>query len=168
MRLDPRPAAGDPQRSASSPMLRGLLLVVLVANLLFFGFTRGWFDGLVRPAVAAATASRSGSPIRCDPRRIVLMPMASAPPGTSGSCLESAPVAAAEAAAAEAALKAALPPGSWTDQRSESTVGTTTVVTHVYRVGNADAAIGRTPHRPAARQLRARLQPLRPSSTPGR
>jgi hypothetical protein len=68
------------------------------------------------------------------------MPMASAPPGTSGSCLESAPVAGAEAAAAEAALKGALPPGSWSDQRSESTVGTTTVVTHVYRVGNADAA----------------------------
>ena len=68
------------------------------------------------------------------------MPMASAPPGTSGSCLESAPVAAAEAAAAEAVLKTALPPGSWTDLRSEATVGTATVVTHVYRVGNADAA----------------------------
>ena len=48
---------------------------------------------------------------------------------------------AAKSAAAEAALKAALPPGSWTDQRSESTVGTATVVTHVYRVGNADAAM---------------------------
>ena len=69
------------------------------------------------------------------------MPMASAPPGTSGSCLESAPVAGAEAGAAEAALKAALPPGTWTDLRSESTVGTSTVVTHVYRVGNADAAM---------------------------
>jgi hypothetical protein len=44
-------------------MLRILLLVLLAANLLFFGFTRGWFDGL--PACSrAATASPSGSPTR--------------------------------------------------------------------------------------------------------
>ena len=120
-------------------MLRGLLLAVLVANLLFFGFTRGWFDGLFGlQSHGDREPERIANQVR--PSNIVLMPMASAPPGTSGSCLESAPVAAAESAAAEAALKAALPPGTWTDQRSESTVGTTTVVTHVYRVGNADAA----------------------------
>ena len=42
-------------------------------------------------------------------------------------------------------------------------MGTATVVTHVYRVGNADAATGRAPRRPAARQLGARLQRLRPA-----
>ena len=120
-------------------MLRGLLLAVLVANLLFFGFTRGWFDGLFGlQSLGDREPERIANQVR--PSSIVLMPMASAPPGTSGSCLESAPVAGAEAAAAEAALKASLPPGSWTSQRSESTVGTATVVTHVYRVGNADAA----------------------------
>ena len=119
-------------------MLRGLLLVLLAANLLFFGFSRGWFDGVLGlQSNGDREPERLANQVR--PASIVLMPMASAPPGTSGSCLESAPVAGAEAAAAEAALKGALPPGSWSDQRSESTVGTTTVVTHVYRVGNADA-----------------------------
>ena len=120
-------------------MLRGLLLLLLAANLLFFGFARGWFDGLAGlQSHGDREPERIANQVR--PASIVLMPMASAPPGTSGSCFESTPIAGAEAAAAEAALKAALPPGSWTDQRSESTVGTATVVTHVYRVGNADAA----------------------------
>ena len=115
-------------------MLRVLLLVVLVANLLFFGFTRGWFDGLFGlQSLGDREPERIANQVR--PASIVLMPMASAPPGTSGSCLESAPVA-----GAEAALKGALAPGTWTDQRSESIVGTTIVVTHVYRVGNADPA----------------------------
>ena len=119
-------------------MLRIVLLALLAANLLFFGFSRGWFDGFAGlQSHGDREPERIANQVR--PASIVLMPMASAPPGTSGSCLESAPVAGAEAAAAEAALKGALPPGSWSDQRSESTVGTTTVVTHVYRVGNADA-----------------------------
>jgi len=92
-------------------MLRGVLLVVLVANLLFFGFTRGWFDGLFGlQSRGDREPERIANQVR--PASIVLMPMASAPPGTSGSCLESAPVAAAEAAAAEAALKTALAPGT--------------------------------------------------------
>ena len=120
-------------------MLKGLLAALIAANLLFFAFTRGWFDGVLGlQSNGDREPERLANQVR--PASIVLMPMASAPPGTSGSCLESAPVAGAEAAAAEAALKGALPPGSWSDQRSESTVGTTTVVTHVYRVGNADAA----------------------------
>ena len=120
-------------------MLRAVLLVVVAANLLFFGFTRGWFDGLLGlQSRGDREPERIANQVR--PTSIVLMPMASAPPGTSGSCLESAPVAAAEAAAAEAALKTALAPGTWTDQRSEAIVGTATVVTHVYRVGNADPA----------------------------
>ena len=118
-------------------MLRALLLAVVAANLLFFGFTQGWFDGFLGlQSRGDREPERIANQVR--PTSIVLMPMASAPPGTSGSCLESAPVAAAESAAAETALRAALPPGTWTDQRSEAIVGTTTVVTHVYRIGNAD------------------------------
>ena len=120
-------------------MLKGVLAALLAANVLFFGFTRGWFDGLLGlQSHGDREPERLANQVR--PASIVLMPMASAPPGTTGSCLESAPVAAAEAAAAEAVLKAALPPGTWTDQRSEALVGTTTVVSHVYRVGNADPA----------------------------
>ena len=120
-------------------MLKGLLAALIAANLLFFGFTRGWFDGLFGlQSRGDREPERIANQVR--PASIVLMPMASAPPGTSGSCLESAPVSATEATAAEAALKSALPAGAWTDQRNESTVGTTTIVSHVYRVGNADAA----------------------------
>jgi hypothetical protein len=101
---------------------------------------RGWFDGLFGlHARGDREPERIANQVR--PAAIVLMPMASAPPGTSGTCLESAPVAGAEAAAAEAALRAAVPAGAWSDLRSESTVGSTTVVTHIYRVGNADAAL---------------------------
>ncbi len=121
-------------------MVKIVLALLLAANLLFFGFTRGWFDGLFGlHARGDREPERIANQVR--PATIVLMPMASAPPGTSGSCLESAPVAAGGASAAEAALKAALPAGTWSDLRSESTVGTATVVTHVYRVGNADAAM---------------------------
>jgi hypothetical protein len=121
-------------------MLKAALALLLAANLLFFGFTRGWFDGAFGlHARGDREPERIANQVR--PAAIVLMPMASAPPGTSGSCLESAPVAGAEAAAAEAVLKVALPVGAWSDLRSESTVGTSTVVTHVYRVGNADAAL---------------------------
>ena len=120
-------------------MLKGLLAALVAANLLFFAFTRGWFDGVLGlQSQGDREPERLANQVR--PASIVLMPMASAPPGTTGSCFESAPVAGAEAASAESILKSALPAGTWTDQRSEQTVGTSTVVTHVYRVGNADAA----------------------------
>ena len=65
-------------------MLRVLLLVVLVANLLFFGFTRGWFDGLFGlQSLGDREPERIANQVR--PASIVLMPVASAPPGTSGS-----------------------------------------------------------------------------------
>jgi hypothetical protein len=121
-------------------MLKTLLAVLLAANLLFFGFTRGWFDGLFGlHARGDREPERIANQVR--PASIVLMPMASAPgTGAAGTCLEAGPIAAADAAAAEAALKAALPAGTWVDLRSESTGAATTVVTHTYRVGNADAA----------------------------
>jgi len=119
-------------------VLKGLLAALIAANLLFFAFTRGWFDGVLGlQSNGDREPERLANQVR--PASIVLMPMASAPPGTTGSCLESAPVAGAEAASAEAMLKSALPAGTWTDQRNEAIVGTSTVVTHIYRVGNADA-----------------------------
>ncbi len=120
-------------------MLKTLLAVVLAANLLFFGFTRGWFDGLFgMHARGDREPERIANQVR--PTAIVLMPMASAPAGTTGACLEAGPIAAADSAAAEAAIKAVLPAGAWVDQRNESTSGGATAVTHTYRVGNADAS----------------------------
>ena len=123
-------------------MLRAALVAILAANLLFFGFTRGWFDGLFGlHARGDREPERIVNQVR--PASIVLMPMASAP-GASASataaCLEAGPIAAGDAAAAEVLLKAALPAGAWVDIRSESTSATVLVVTHTYRVGAADAA----------------------------
>ena len=105
---------------------------LLIANLAFYAWTRGWLDGCRRRR--AATASRSGSPTRsarpasscAGPRR---------GPGTSGICLEAGPFAAAEAAARRRAERALAPGqlGRLAQQtRHES------VMIHVYRVGNAD------------------------------
>ncbi|MGZ5797092.1 MAG: hypothetical protein ACXWJG_09300 [Caldimonas sp.] len=121
-------------------MLRAAVVVIVAANLLFFGFTRGWFDGLFGlHAHGDREPERLASQVR--PTSIVLLPMTSASgAGGPGLCLEAGPIAAADVAAAEAALKAALPAGGWTDLRSETPGPTTTTVTHTYRVSGIDAA----------------------------
>ncbi|MEO8524647.1 MAG: hypothetical protein ABI460_08015 [Caldimonas sp.] len=127
-------------------MLKAALVAILAANLLFFGFTRGWFDGVFGlHSRGDREPERLASQVR--PASIVVMPMASASAsasnaGAATACLEAGPVAAGDAAAAEAMLKAALPAGGWNDIRSEATTGVkTSVVTHTYRVANADAAM---------------------------
>ena len=121
-------------------MLKAALVAILAANLLFFGFTRGWFDGVLGlHSNGDREPERLANQVR--PTSIVLMPMPAASGAVSGSCLEAGPIAAADVSAAEAALKAALPAGAWADIRSESPGGgVATIVTHTYRVGNADAA----------------------------
>lgn len=125
-------------------MLKAVLLAILAANLLFFGFTRGWFDGVFGlNARGDREPERIANQVR--PASIVLMPMASAPSASGSSaaatCLQAGPIAAADAAGAETALKAALPAGAWIDIRNETTSGSTAiVVTHTYRVANAEAA----------------------------
>ena len=130
-------------RVGEGAMLRAALAAILVANLLFFGFTRGWFDGLFGlHARGDREPERIANQVR--PASIVLMPMAAAPGASANAlvaCLEAGPIAAVDAAAAEALLKAALPAGAWIDIRSESASGTgPLVVTHSYRVGAADPA----------------------------
>ena len=121
-------------------MLKAALAVIVAANLLFFGFTRGWFDGVLGlHSRGDREPERIANQVR--PATIVLMPMASAPAASGpGQCLEAGPLASADAVGAEAALKAALPAGSWIDLRSESTSGKTTTVSHTYHVAAADAA----------------------------
>ncbi len=124
-------------------MLKAALAVIVAANLLFFGFTRGWFDGVLGlHSRGDREPERLAGQVR--PNSIVLMPMASAPSASApaGMCLEAGPIATSDAAAAEATLKAALPQGAWIDVRNETASGSgaTVVVTHTYRVGNADVA----------------------------
>lgn len=120
-------------------MLRAAVLALIAANLLFFGFTRGWLDGLFgMHARGDREPERLASQVR--PASIVLLASASAPRAGTLACLEAGPIAAADAAAAETALKGALPAGAWVDLRSESPGPVAPTVTHIYRVSGADAA----------------------------
>lgn len=123
-------------------MLRTLALLLVLANLLFFGFTRGWFDGLFGlSSIGDREPERIANQVRAS--SVVLMPMGAAPAvaaSAPGGCLEAGPIAAADAAAAEGILRIVLGPNGWTDERSESVLGGTPIVTHTYRVATTDAA----------------------------
>ena len=128
-------------------------MALIVANLLFFAFTRGWFDGVMGiRSLGDREPGRLAAQVR--PESIRLLPMAAAGSGASASaCYEAGPFTTAESSAIEPTLKAALPAGSWADSRSEAAgPGGTVVVSHVFRVGSADAALG-------ARLLTLRLEP---------
>lgn len=111
-------------------MLRTAVLLLILANALFFAWTQGWLAG-----VTGAKPHPEREPERLDrqvhPEHITVLPPggaasaaaapdaspASAPP-QRGACLEAGPFAAGATASALAALQAlqpALPPGSWQD-----------------------------------------------------
>ena len=121
-------------------MLRTIALVLLLANLLFFGFTRGWFDGMFGlSSIGDREPERMAAQVRAS--SVVLTPMSAAPAASAvvqAGCMEARPIAAADAPAAESILKIALAPGAWTDTRGEASIGGATVVTHIYRVADAD------------------------------
>ena len=122
-------------------MLRALIVALLAANLLFFGFTRGWLDGLFGlRSHGDREPERIAHQVR--PDSIVLLAAsapASAAAGATTTCLEAGPFAGADAAAVEAALRAALPDGSW----SESTIAGagSGAATRTYRLSTSDAAV---------------------------
>ena len=133
-------------------MLRSILIALVTANLLFFGYTRGWFDGLFG---LSSIGDREPERIAAQEHAniVVLTPMPAASAVAKTGCLEAGPIAAADSAAAEAALRGVLTPGAWMDTRNESIVGgSSVVVSHTYRVGNVDAAM-------AARLGALRLDP---------
>ena len=139
-------------------MLRFLLLGLLVANLLFFAFTRGWFDGIGLRSLGDREPARLAAQVR--PDAIRLLPMgAGASAAADAACYEAGPFAATEAVGAEAALRAVLPAGTWTDDRTESAGAVGTVVSHMFRVPNADPAL-------AARLASIRLDPTGRSFAP--
>jgi hypothetical protein len=153
-------------------MLRFLAVLLVAGNLLFFGFTSGWFDGVLgMHALGDREPERLAAQVR--PQSIVLMQMPAAAAASAAGgmtyetaavtktagCLEAGPIAAADAVLAEAALRGILPPGAWIDTRGEAPNGFTSVVTHTYRVDKADAAI-------AARLTALRLDPSGHSFNP--
>ncbi|ACB32501.1 putative signal peptide protein [Leptothrix cholodnii SP-6] len=94
-------------------MLRGLLAALLLANLMFFSWSRGWLDDVV-----GLSPQRDREPQRLAaqiaPEALQILPPATltrrAPPPV---CLEAGPFTPAELPQAESALRRALPEGGW-------------------------------------------------------
>ena len=122
-------------------MLRALLAALVVANLVYFAFTRGAFDGFGARSIGDREPERLAHQVR--PQSIRLLPAAAAASAVAETttCFESPAFGSAESAAAEAVLFANLPAGTWTDVRGERVTGTRTEPTHLYRIASADAAL---------------------------
>ena len=125
-------------------MLRALLALLIVANLIFFAFSRGSLDGILGlRALGDREPERLANQVR--PQTIRLLPVggaASAAPLDPGvPCYETPTFNAGDTAAVEAALVANLPAGTWVDHRGERNLGARTEATHIYRVIAPDAAL---------------------------
>jgi len=146
-------------------MLRTVVLLLVLANVLFFAWTGGWLDGIdgLRPH-AEREPERLSRQVR--PERIVVLPAdaasAALAPSTPepaaslpmrGACLEAGPFDTPATAAAVAALQALqppLPPGSWVDVASE-------------RPGGWMVYMGRYPNREALEKKEEELRRTRVS-----
>ena len=124
-------------------MLRLLLLALVVANLLFYGFTRGWFDGAMGiQSLGDRDPGRLAAQVRPDAVRLLPAGTAASAPADGVACYQAGPFAAADAASAEATLRNALPTVAWTDERTETTgAGGSIVVGRTFRVAQADPAL---------------------------
>ena len=101
-------------------MLRALIVALLLANLAFFAWTRGWLDTVVgvRPT-GDREPERMLREVR--PELIRILPASAAREAATVAlgCFESGPFTDAEIAAAEARAQSQLPPGSWTTVKTE-------------------------------------------------
>lgn len=101
-------------------MLRGLVVLLLVANLAFFAWSRGWLDGVVG---ARATGDREPDRLarQVRPDAVTLVPPGSrrVDGGAVPSCFEAGPFPPHEVAAAEAGLQRALPAVPWSNVRTD-------------------------------------------------
>jgi hypothetical protein len=103
-------------------MLRALVVLLLLANVLFFGWARGWFaPGWPPPRHGEREPERLAAQVR--PELITVLPAAAASEAVQAAraaaevCLEAGPFDAEGLAAAEGALAlAGLLPGSWERQ----------------------------------------------------
>ena len=96
-------------------MLRALVLVLLLANGAFFGWTRGWFaPGWPPPRQAEREPARLAAQV--NPERVTVLPprAGGSPAGAEPACMEAGPFADTDLAAAEAALsQAGVPANAW-------------------------------------------------------
>lgn len=100
-------------------MLRALVALLLLANAMVFAWSQGWLD--------TSFGTRSGA--ESDPARlarqlrpqnvVILSPTSARAAAAALACLEAGPFSATQISAAEAVLQPLLPPGSWTNVRSE-------------------------------------------------
>jgi hypothetical protein len=102
-------------------MLRRLVLLLILANLLFFSWSQAWLDG-----IAGLRAHPDREPERLArqvrPETIVVMPPGSqqTSAGAAASvCLEAGPFATGASVSAVATLQSALPASSWVELKSE-------------------------------------------------
>ena len=123
-------------------MLRALLAALVVANILFFAFASGTFDGLLgMDSLGGREPERLKHQVNSQSIRLLPSTPAASAVAEATTCFESPVFGAAESAAVEALLFANLPVGAWTDVRGERVTGTRTEPTHLYRVASADAAL---------------------------
>ena len=116
-------------------MLQRAVLLLLLANLLFFAWTQGWLDGVTglraqgdREPERLARQVRPESVVILPPSAAIPAPAASAPASSDSAapaptaCLEAGPFATGASVSAIAALQNAqpmVPAGSWTDVKVE-------------------------------------------------
>ena len=131
------------RRTRRVDVLRALLAALVVANILFFAFASGKFDGLLSlDSLGGREPERLKHQVNPQSIRLLpAMPSAASAIAEQTTCFESPVFGAGESAAVEALLFANLPVGAWTDVRGERVTGTRTEPTHLYRVASADAAL---------------------------
>lgn len=95
-------------------MLRVLVGLLLLANLLFLGWSQGWFDAVGLRSTGEREPERLQRQVR--PEVVRVLPPGAASAASVGAaataCIEAGPFAEAEFEAARSAAQAALPPGS--------------------------------------------------------
>ena len=107
-------------------MLRALIVLLVAANVAFFGWTQGWLDGVVG---WRSTGDREPERLQRQVRPEAIRLLAPDPAASTASavvgastpstCYEAGPFADSEVAAAQAAAQIALPSGSWATLRTE-------------------------------------------------
>lgn len=130
-------------------MLRKLVLLLVLANIVFFAWTQGAFDELL-PVKSTGDREPERLARQVRPELVRLMPSSAASAATTPSaspasqpalaCLEAGPIAADALPAAEAALAAAIGAGRWADVKTEKPGSW---IIHMGRFSNREALLAK-------------------------